>query len=55
MASNVEADKGLKPPKKGDTFRCESCGMELKITADCSCGPDERVHFHCCGKEMVQT
>ena len=24
-------------PKKGDKFRCGTCGMELQITADCCC------------------
>jgi hypothetical protein len=38
-------------PKKGDRFRCEDCGMQLQVTADCKCG-DDHAHFHCCGQEM---
>jgi hypothetical protein len=55
MAStNVQADKGLAPPKQGDSFRCNSCGMELKVTKDCGCKQGEHVHFHCCNQEMVK-
>lgn len=45
-------DKGLTAPKKGDKFHCRACNMELEITKDCNCSQDEKVHFHCCGKEM---
>ncbi|MBL9092967.1 MAG: hypothetical protein JNL96_17245 [Planctomycetaceae bacterium] len=52
--ANVTKDSGLAPPKAGDKFKCESCGMELQITKDCHCSGDDHVHFHCCGKEMVK-
>jgi len=45
-------DKGLDVPKKGDLFHCHTCGMALEITVDCKCPNKERVHFHCCGREM---
>ncbi len=45
-------DVGLPPPKKGDRFRCESCGMEIQVTVQCECKEDEHVHFHCCDCEM---
>lgn len=40
------------PPQAGDSFRCERCGMELEITADCRC--EEGVHLECCGQPMIQ-
>lgn len=52
--TNTLGDKGLEPPKLGDVFQCKACGMELKVTKECGCKPDEHVHFHCCGKEMVK-
>jgi hypothetical protein len=47
-----DEDVGFSPPKKGDRFRCDSCGMEIQVTVDCKCREDEHVHFHCCGREM---
>jgi hypothetical protein len=52
MASSATVDKGHPPPKQGEKFRCNSCGMELTITKECPCPDTERVHFHCCGREM---
>ena len=45
---------GLAPPKAGDRFRCDGCGMALQVTADCKSKGDEHVHFHCCGREMTK-
>ena len=39
-------------PKRGERFRCDVCGMELEITADCKCRDDEAAHFECCGQEL---
>ena len=47
-------DHGINPPKKGEQFRCDVCGMELKITADCHCKEPGMVHFHCCGQELTK-
>lgn len=52
--SEASPTPGILSPKKGDRFRCESCGMQLELTADCHCEKDEHVHFHCCGKELVK-
>jgi hypothetical protein len=52
MAATIQNDKGLAPPKKGEKYICEQCGMALQITADCHCEEPEHVHFHCCGQEM---
>ncbi|QDT53768.1 hypothetical protein Pan44_17910 [Caulifigura coniformis] len=52
MATTIQNDKGLAPPKKGEKYVCEACGMALQITADCHCDESEHVHFHCCGMEM---
>jgi hypothetical protein len=49
-----DSDVGFPPPKKGDKFRCAKCGMEIQVTADCKCGPDAHVHFHCCDREMAK-
>lgn len=50
--SQSGADVGIDPPKKGDSFRCSSCGMEIQVTSDCGCQDKGHVHFHCCGKEL---
>ncbi len=39
-------------PRKGETYRCERCGMELKVSADCACDDPEMVHLECCGQEL---
>ena len=44
--------------KEGDLYKCESCGLELKVTKTCSCGSGSgdacSVPLQCCGKEMVK-
>jgi hypothetical protein len=39
-------------PKKGDQYRCEKCGMAIKVTADCPCEDGDHVHLQCCDREM---
>lgn len=51
-ASGKGPDVGLGGPKKGERFRCEKCGMEVQITADCHCDQPDMVHFQCCGQEL---
>src|SRR5947209_1349255 len=48
-SGKVMEDRGVGSTKKGERFRCDSCGMELQITADCHCKDESMVHFHCCG------
>ncbi len=48
----VAVDEGVGAPKKGERFRCEKCGMEVQVTADCRCKGSEHAHFHCCGQEL---
>jgi hypothetical protein len=45
-------DTGVGSPRKGDRFRCQTCGMEVEVTADCRCQDPHMVHFHCCGQEL---
>ena len=40
------------PPKKGDHYRCQKCGMEVHVTSDCRCQGPGHAHFHCCGQEL---
>ena len=47
-------DPGLESPKKGDRFRCRSCGMEIEVTTGCGCDASNHVHFHCCNREMAK-
>jgi len=54
MAVRPKLDEGIAPPKQGEVFRCQACGMEIKVTKDCHCKEEEHVHFHCCGQEMVK-
>lgn len=39
-------------PKLGQRFRCQVCGMEVQVTADCKCKDLDHVHFQCCDQEM---
>jgi hypothetical protein len=50
--SEASADVGIAEPRKGDKFRCQSCGMEIELKSDCHCKAGEHVHFECCGKEL---
>lgn len=50
----MATDPGISPPKQGDVFRCDKCGMEIKVTVDCKCQRDHQVHFHCCGQELTK-
>ena len=52
--TNMKADPGIAPPKRGEKFRCDKCGMEIEVTADCNCKENEHVHFHCCGQELTK-
>ena len=52
--TTADDDVGLEPPKKGDQFRCDGCGMEVQVTVGCQCKENEHVHFHCCGREMTR-
>ena len=52
-SKKILTDDGIEPPKKGDVFRCDVCGMELEITEDCKCKDAEMVHLHCCGQELI--
>lgn len=37
--------------KSGDTYKCDQCGMELKVTTPCTCeGDDPKVT--CCGQTV---
>ncbi len=44
----------MHPPKRGERFRCEKCGMEIAVTADCRCKDPEHIHFECCNQEMTK-
>ena len=55
MATGIKNDVGLAPPRKGEKYVCDGCGMALEITKDCHCEAPEHVHFHCCGKEMKKS
>jgi hypothetical protein len=39
-------------PHKGEHFRCETCGMEIDVTAECQCEGEDGPHFECCGHEL---
>jgi hypothetical protein len=41
-------------PHKGDQYRCERCGMQLTVTADCKCNDPDHVHLECCAHEMTR-
>ncbi|MEO0081060.1 MAG: hypothetical protein ABIL25_02060 [candidate division WOR-3 bacterium] len=39
----------MKPVKKGDTLRCNSCGVEMVVTKSCGCAD---CNIICCGSPM---
>jgi hypothetical protein len=46
--------------KEGQVWACESCGLELTVTKECTeCGPDEDscgpCTFECCGGGLKLT
>jgi hypothetical protein len=41
-------------PRRGDHYRCQSCGMEFEVTVDCGCANPEHVHFECCDRDMAR-
>jgi hypothetical protein len=47
-------DSSRNNPKKGEKFRCNTCGMELEITSDCRCKDPDMVHFECCGRQLAR-
>ena len=50
----MNATSNSATPKKGDTFRCDKCGMEIQVTQDCKCKDGEHVHFECCGQGLTK-
>lgn len=52
--SQANANMQTNPPKKGERYSCEKCGMEVQVTADCKCGSEDHLHFACCGQEMAK-
>jgi hypothetical protein len=52
-SGNPVMKKGMpETPKVGDRFRCQGCGMEIQLTADCGCSDSSHVQFRCCNQEM---
>jgi hypothetical protein len=49
-----EASAKTTPPKKGEKFRCQQCGMAIEVTNACSCKDGSGVHFQCCNQEMAK-
>jgi hypothetical protein len=41
-------------PRRGNTYRCEQCGMELQVTTDCACSDPEMVRLECCGQDLTK-
>lgn len=41
-------------PQKGEHYRCETCGMEIDVTAECHCESQDGPHFECCGHELAK-
>ena len=49
-----EASAKATPPKKGEKFRCQQCGMAIEVTNSCNCKDGSGVHFECCHQEMAR-
>jgi len=50
----TEDVQAIELPKQGEIYRCNECGMELKITSDCHCADPNDVKLECCGKELLR-
>jgi len=50
----LQEEPQMRAPKKGDRFRCQKCGMEIQVTADCKCGNGHHSRFECCGQPLAQ-
>ncbi len=53
-ASDQVQSRESEIPKIGDVYRCEVCGMEMEVAADCNCTDPEMVRLECCGQELVR-
>src|SRR5262249_33430854 len=54
-ANAQKMDRSKTNPKKGEKFRCDTCGMELEVTSDCRCHDPDMVHFECCGRQLSKS
>ena len=54
MAQQSTQPQTASTPKSGETYRCKKCGMELKVTADCTCKDPSMVRLECCGQELAR-
>jgi len=52
--SEASATTKFDPPKKGERFRCENCGMEVQVTKGCGCQEAQHVRFECCGQALTK-
>jgi hypothetical protein len=41
-------------PKVGEHFRCQKCGLEIEITANCKGTGGHHARFECCGQPLTQ-
>jgi hypothetical protein len=51
QATQSAATKDL--PQAGETYRCDTCGMELEITQNCQCKEGTPL-LACCGEQMTK-
>jgi hypothetical protein len=47
----IMANQADLAPKQGESYRCEKCGMEIKVTTDCNC-KEGCAQFSCCGAPL---
>ena len=50
--------------KKGEVYKCQSCGFEIEVKRACDCGTNDKCETHdethecceftCCGKPLVK-
>ena len=50
--------------KKGEVYKCQSCGFEIEVKEACDCGTNDNCETHdashecceftCCGKPLVK-
>ena len=50
MTDSVAGNNAL-APKAGETYRCESCELQVQIVKGCDCEPP-CAEFRCCGATM---
>lgn len=45
--------ESMQLPKVGASYRCNACGMQIRLETDCQCEDGEPI-FECCGQSLTR-